>query len=266
VGRGIIIALLLFSAVVAGAAQAPAQFEVAAIKPANPKNDFTSSGPDGSDWTATNVSLVHLIEFAFGFMTRDSRVVGIAPWMRDRRFDIRAKGSVPYQSMSRDARTAALQKFLADRFALRTHIEQRPMDVFVVTLARGDRPGSMLVAAPPECTEAFAKERPAPDVCSRPTWPPGCEERAFKLRGSLQSMLGAFRQIGGFEYPLLDRTGLEGLFNMCLQRYTTDPLGNAGDRIPIRTAVEDQLGLKLTRSREALDVIVIDGASPPTLD
>jgi uncharacterized protein (TIGR03435 family) len=65
---------------------------------------------------------------------------------------------------------------------------------------------------------------------------------------------------------VVDRTGLTGRYDFSLE-YTVDAAsaGTPGDIAVasdpgsnVNSAVEEQLGLKLTKSREKLDVIVID--------
>ena len=73
-----------------------------------------------------------------------------------------------------------------------------------------------------------------------------------------------------------DQTGLSGMFEIDL----TWPLGTVGQAPPgvpqlsplgpnslsISTALQEQLGLKLEASTGPVDVLVIDGASPPSPD
>jgi len=63
---------------------------------------------------------------------------------------------------------------------------------------------------------------------------------------------------------VVDRTGLEGGFDVIL-KWNQDPLNNASDSsLPVlTTAVQEQLGLKLERRVEAIDVLVIDRIHQP---
>jgi uncharacterized protein (TIGR03435 family) len=73
--------------------------------------------------------------------------------------------------------------------------------------------------------------------------------------------------------PVIDRTGLEGLFDITLE-YTParqsatglDPNSNDLPPPPIATALQQQLGLKLEKQNARLAVIVIDSVERPQPD
>ena len=60
------------------------------------------------------------------------------------------------------------------------------------------------------------------------------------------------------DQPVIDRTGLDGYFRMVI-RY--EPIGAT-----LLQQMQEQLGLKLTPAREAVDVLVIDSATTPKVD
>jgi uncharacterized protein (TIGR03435 family) len=80
--------------------------------------------------------------------------------------------------------------------------------------------------------------------------------------------------------PVLDRTGLDGLYDFELAFDMSDlaaraaqsgllPPGAAStpsDNPPLMTAIEQQLGLKLERTRSPVSVVVIDAAAMPVGD
>ena len=78
--------------------------------------------------------------------------------------------------------------------------------------------------------------------------------------------------------PVVDRTELEGLFDIALEYESQPPLSIAGARPgldpdstdspkpPLPMAIERQLGLKLETTTGDLPVIVIDAAEKPTPD
>jgi uncharacterized protein (TIGR03435 family) len=90
-----------------------------------------------------------------------------------------------------------------------------------------------------------------------------------QLAGALSTALSAI---------VLDRTGIEGRFDVSLQ-YTPDPttqtlltksgepMAPAPDAVPgpsIFSALQEKLGLKLEAQRVPVEVIVIDHASRPS--
>jgi uncharacterized protein (TIGR03435 family) len=85
---------------------------------------------------------------------------------------------------------------------------------------------------------------------------------------ALISFLGATQQ-----RVVVDRTGLQGRYSIALE-WTSDrpplPLGGdappPSDKLPLVTALQDQLGLKLESERGPVDVIVVDHIERPTED
>ena len=69
---------------------------------------------------------------------------------------------------------------------------------------------------------------------------------------------------------VIDRTGLQGVFDVELQFRAPEQQAAAGaappasDLPPLEAAVEEQLGLKLQPIREATDVLIIDHIERPT--
>ena len=68
---------------------------------------------------------------------------------------------------------------------------------------------------------------------------------------------------------LIDRTTLTGRFDWDLQ-WTPEPLtpdiSVVPNRLPLETAVRDQLGFKLEAGRDSVEVLVIDRAERPRPD
>src|SRR5688572_28154502 len=87
--------------------------------------------------------------------------------------------------------------------------------------------------------------------------------------------------IGVWDRPIVDKTGLSGAFDVDLQ-WTPDPAqardtdaaaraaaavaATPGDRVSIFTALQEQLGLRLQPARAQLEVLIIDRVERPTPD
>ena len=87
--------------------------------------------------------------------------------------------------------------------------------------------------------------------------------------------------IGVWDRPIIDRTGLSGSFDIDLE-WTPDPAqarstdaaaraaaavaATPGERVSIFTALQEQLGLRLQPARASLEVLVIDRLERPTPD
>ena len=81
---------------------------------------------------------------------------------------------------------------------------------------------------------------------------------------AMTELVPGLQRIAGVERMIVDRTGLQGRFEIDLA-WTADPNSSSDpDRPSIFTALEEQLGLKLKSTRGPVAVLVIDSASHPT--
>ena len=240
-------------------AQSPAGgFETASVKPAEasrPFSDFTGHPPPGS-WRAFSSTLQNVIALAHPQFTTPGLIEGGPGWVRDTRFDIEARmdpATTPTQLQS------MIRRLLDDRFALRTHVEQRTLDVFVLTLAQPGTLGRGMTRALPLCANAREQRLPFPDECAISVsheWTRVLTSPAETLAELSVGLTIPPRDVGR---PVVDRTGLEGYFRLSV-------LGRPGEVVSMSTAILEQLGLKLTPAREPVDVMVIDSAALPEPD
>ena len=74
---------------------------------------------------------------------------------------------------------------------------------------------------------------------------------------------GLWSKGGGVDRKVVDRTGLEGEFDVRLNwPWNTSP--RTSDGLTLFTALREQLGLKLESTRGPVDVLVIDSVQKPT--
>src|SRR5687767_2560849 len=119
----------------------PLAFEVASVKRSPPDaekslNGFTSTmsvATPGGRWRAQNVRLSLLIQFIYGILPE--QLVGGPAWLNVDRFTIEAKAA---GEPSRAQSVQMVKQLLADRFKLRIRTEKRPLDAFVLAVARAD--------------------------------------------------------------------------------------------------------------------------------
>ena len=238
------------------------------------KNDGTGlhRGPvlSGDKFTATNFQVLWLIQEAYGM--DQYQILGGPSWIRDRTayFDIAAKAPA---STSKDQLRAMLRQLLADRFHLVVHIENRDTPVYALTLADASGTlGPKMIRATADCAALRAA---APPELAKTVIPCGYNMQVGRRagRGASLDMLVAWLS-GELREQVLDKTGLEGIFDIDLS-YTPEQLRHhAPDRFPtvdpegpsIFDAVQQQLGLKLERQAGMGDVLVVEGAELPTPD
>ena len=138
-----------------------------------------------------------------------------------------------------------LQALLKDRFQLAVHRDQKTMEAYA--LVPGNKRLKMQKAAADDprdegCVSAYVVGGPNAIQCHI-----GMADLAKELQPIIQEPV-----------PVVDRTGLEGVYDFKLA-WTGRVLLNLGqDGTSIHDAVQQQLGLKLERRKELVDVIVID--------
>lgn len=288
--------LILFVLAAGAATQEPA-FEVSSVKispPPTPRADgsFTVSlyvGPrPGGRWVANNSTLSMLLQAAYDGFRFPGQIVDAPDWATMTRFEVNAiapvtGGAEPTQEQF----NAMVRKLLADRFKLKVRTEQRDADVYVLTRARSDgRLGPRLRKAEVDC-EALAEARkrgetvpdtPPPQPGQRPQCGSsgqvnGAVQRLMVGGMTISVVVGSVQSAVG--RPVIDKTGLTGAWDVDLE-YVRDssnfrstgpdvtPTQSAGPSV--FTAIQEQLGLKLERGKDRMDVLVIEHVEMPTPD
>jgi uncharacterized protein (TIGR03435 family) len=182
-----------------------------------------------------------------------------------------------------------LRALLAERFNLAVHKETREMPVFALVLARSDGSfGPQMRRSPDDCSNAAARGRGSAPAGARSPWDgiscgtsvgPGIILAGGRTMAQIATSFSRLTTTGSsLNRLVVDRTGLEGTFDMTL-RFTPENIPNFGPGGPppglpaidpngpsIFTAVQEQLGLKLDSQRGPVEVLVIDRVSRPTED
>lgn len=299
----VIVAVLPATGFVRAAVQNPAssdaepRFEVASIR-ATDITAFTAGGggrvppigvrmlPNGMNATLATVRMLILS----AYQIRDYQLAGGPGWVDSDRFDISARAA---GEVTPEVARQMLKNLLGDRFKLRAHSETRQVDVHALVLAHGDGrlgPGLKRTSAECEATlEARKKGGAAP-----PSGPPDLQairKQTFcgmSIMGSMSSGASNYSmggvtldrlvnqiagEVGG---PVVDRTGLTGLFDILLEyasqrrQLQAAPPVNAPDLTKdvappsLRDALQEQLGLELETAKGPLEVLVIDSLDRPS--
>ncbi len=261
-------------------AQSPS-FEVVSVK-ANQSDSLQARGGvlPGGRFSVQNWPLYQLISIGFQAY-RDFQIEGAPAWTRTSRFDIDAKApaGVTLGALASDGPpTPAIQmlrSLLMDRFNVKAHWETREVPAYGLVIARGDgKLGPKLLGANTDCAaERLARlarnepapKRPAPTpgqpvtciVVSRPGWFSAGSYPIAALIPHLADQMNA---------PVIDKTRLSGFLDIDLS-YVPDQRGSATaslDDVALRTALQEQLGLKLEATKAPVEVLVIDHVERPT--
>ena len=260
-------------------------FEVATVKPSTTGANGTSFRVQpGGRLTVTNGTFKMVM--AMAYKVRDFQISGGPGWTGTDRWNIEAKaeeGSVSELTLSFDPAVTnplmlMLQSLLEDRFQLKMHREPKDMPVYELAVAKGG-PKIKLSA---DQSPIVAPERGAP-LPPKPQRGGPMPRGAMTMgRGSVEANgvpIANFTQILSQQLgrPVVDKTGLKGLYDIKLQ-WTPEsgggfikPGGPDPDPPPadasgpsIFTAIQEQLGLRLDSAKGPVDILVIDSVQKPT--
>jgi uncharacterized protein (TIGR03435 family) len=175
---------------------------------------------------------------------------------------------------------AMMRNLLAERFRLQVHEEKRERPVYLLEFVRPDRRlGTQLRPSTTDCVAIMRDEAQGKPPAVQPGQmrpcsigvPPGQLRASAVTPSAFANVLSSF--VGR---PVVDRTGRDGAFDIELEFSPESRPGflppepgaapPSGDGPSLFTAIQEQLGLKLTAGRAAVDVLVIDRAERPTPD
>jgi uncharacterized protein (TIGR03435 family) len=238
-------------------------FEVASIKPADisPGGGYTmwlKGGPGTNDPTRIdyhNVSLSDLISKAYG--VEYYQIVG-PDWLRTQRFQIAATLA---QGSTREQFQLMFRNLLADRFKVQLHRDQKEMDRYSLTVAKGGPKFKAHVETPPdEKPQSFGSHTGADGYPVIPR--AGVAFIEGRARGKFPNAgvdIIANMLQERLHSPVIDDTGLTGKYDFDLF-WDMRPASSADNGPDFVTAVQQQLGLKLERKKAPVAVVVVDHA------
>jgi uncharacterized protein (TIGR03435 family) len=202
----------------------------------------------------------------------ESQLIGAPGWMATERFDVNARVEMPPRN-GPNALLPMLRTLLTERFRLRTHTEMRELPAFVLTFARRDkRLGPLIRPTQADCSGTAQPTVTDIRAQARDGWPPcgmafqvsfvdatgaGLKTRLRRSAIAMTEFATALQT--NVDRPVVDRTGLDGLFDVeysYAQPGSTE-IANANQPLFL-VALEEQLGLKLESQRTKVPVLVID--------
>lgn len=249
--RSPLITILLFPLSVLACAHAqPAQpsFDVASVRPSQHEvgpdyNNQVAYSPDG--FTGRNVTLKRLIAEAWHCQL--DQVLG-PPWLDHNEYEVAARAP---EGASREQISLMLRNLLSERFLLKEHSDTRQMRVYELTIGQGGPKIHPIPAGGAAATQHsgfhFRGEmRQFADLLAVQFSIPAAESMSTPARA------------GGSQIPVLDKTGLEGIyeFNVDLGPEMGTDVFTTWKRI-----LEDQLGLKIESQKGDVPVVVVDDAA-----
>lgn len=213
-------------------------FDAASIRlNENPKNGGLQTAP--GSLTIRNASLLRLICWAWGMP--QFQVEG-PDWMRDQSFDVIAKSE---SGGDDDRLRLMLRKLLADRFGLKAHIEQKEMQVYAITLAKGgfkmpeskeDGPPIFNNAGPTLLTAHHVTMKDFAEKVSEPLRRPVIDETGLTAKYEIRIDVAAYMQSTG-------QTPGDGQIDVMAVLFN---------------ALQQQLGVKLESKKATVKILTID--------
>ena len=239
------------------AADADPSFDVATIKP-NPSGAPGLQGltMNGRDIVVRNGSLADLIDAAYSVQTK--QIVNGPGWMESDRYDIHAIPDQPGTPNLVQFRSI-LRKLLEDRYQIKIHHEKRDLAAYVLTVGKTGQ-----------------KLTPTQSKGNLPGFgaSPGTGGLTLHLVNGTMNDFTSFLQMLVLDKPVVDQTGITGRFDNNVTFTPEDwqfnghapklPASTVSEAPNLFDAIQQQLGLKLTAQKTAVDVIVIDHVEKPS--
>lgn len=280
--------VLILSAICTAWVQAPQEpttkalaFDVASIR-RNVDNIGTCS-PDQVEATEdgfqmTNCPLIVAVGAAYvpttgeslGYLVQD-RIVGMPTELSQERYNIDARIADSDAEAWRDPVQrkqmlhAMMQTLLAERCELVVHREMKGKPIYVLVVAKN---GPKLKAPEPGVAEAIRAKHP--DAVGVPGgsgfFVRGVKNGHIDIYGATTGTL-ALLLSGPAGRPVVDKTGLTGIYDMHLDMGQTGPPAADGSGDPgasVFSSVQEQLGLKLEPQKEQVEYLVIDRIERPS--
>lgn len=294
VAAPVVIGLLNAPAIRAqNAAAASPKFEVVSIKPCDPAAATRPMGygVEPGKLKMYCMSVDNLIGMAYltypepGVGTtsvRGEAISGGPAWLKSAPYNIEAKaeGNPSGPVMG----GPMLRALLEDRFQLKLHRETKEIPVYALTVASSGfrlkplpegscTPFDYLTPQPQGLTPAEARAAAA----QRCNWRTGYNYHIDVHAATLDQMAGQLSHLFAIDRPVVNRTGIAGMFDFHLEYAPDGTSGRTGftgnsaepaapppDGPSIFTAVQEQLGLKLEPSKGPGEFLVIDHVERPS--
>lgn len=256
---------VLFFALAMAHAQSTESFDVASIKPSDPSTyGRVSINTSHGDYIAEGVTVKSLISGAYE--VHEFQIEGLPKWAESERYDIKAKTDedppaidaqhidpVKLQVLKEQHKKMELrlQALLAQRFALKLHRATKEMPVYVLSQAKS---GAKLNAAkaPDDFANSGVNIHNGNLIATNLT-----------IEDFTQTLSGQTDRI------VIDKTGLAGRYDFTLDWIRDD---RTAERVPANapvgpslfTALQEQLGLKLSADKAPAEVLVIESVQKPS--
>ena len=165
-----------------------------------------------------------------------------------------------------------LQVLLEDRFRLKVHRETRELPVYTMTVARGGLKTRATKEGSCIPLDLNHSDQPSPNFCDRMTGKLNGDHISDDAYGMSMAEIASRFLANRLDRTVIDETGLAGRFDVHLEfardnaaTNLDNPVASPDSAAPsIFTAVQEQLGLKLSPGKGPVEVLVIDHVEKPS--
>ena len=238
--------VLLAAAAIVQCQSSRTAFDVASVRPSGHR-----VGPDYNNqvsWTAgsftgKNVTLKRLVADAWSLQL--DQVIGPA-WLDRDEYDVEARFA---EGATSTQTGLMLQSLLMDRFNLKQHSETRSMRVYELTVARDGPKIKPASGGAPHASAGFhfhGEMRQFADLLAVQFSIPAAEDPGTPVRA------------GGPVTPVLDKTGLEGVYDFSADIH---PEPGIDAFTGWQRVLDEQLGLRIESRKADVEVRVVDDAA-----
>ena len=242
--NAVAILFLLTGPIAAQENPARLEFDLAVINPAN-ENKITAGSTSSSSFGGDRLELRGFTVKAMvkmAYRLQDYQIIGGPKWFDNDTYDVDAK-SAPGGTQQQIPQK--LQSLLADRFQLVLRRETRTLPAYALGPVKS---GSKLKEAGP----------------GAPPGGFGWGPRMIRSKGATMHDF-AERLADALQHPVLDQTGLSGIYEIDLKFAPVEPNPSDTDPGPsIFQALQEQLGLKLDTTKGPVEVMVVDRLERPS--
>jgi uncharacterized protein (TIGR03435 family) len=223
-------------------------WEVATVKPSDPDEKHQSFRVSGRHVLIERETVETML--VVGYNLQRNQIVGAPDWAKTEDIDVDGVPDVDGQPNVKQFQSL-VRKLMVERFGLKMHMEQRPMEVYALTVTKDG----------PKFAQSKSDPGSLPDQEVR-------GDQGFRTLEFTNVSMADFSlmMLTNVERPLVDQTGLKGRYDFKL-KYTydeehapTDGSAPAG----LFTAIQEQLGLKLEPVKAMAPVMVVDWVEKPS--
>jgi uncharacterized protein (TIGR03435 family) len=194
---------------------------------------------------------------------RRMQLFGGPDWAKTETWDIDAHGG---EASVAQMYGPMLRKLLEERFQLKILRDTRQLPVYILTVAKGGPKLSATKEGSCVPLDLNHMQPPAPGSvrCGSGSVRGNAARTIVDSHGQTLTALAAQGFRADLDRPVIDQTGLTGMFDIHLE-FARDG-APAGDLSApsLFTAVQEQLGLKLTPDKGPVEVLVIDHLERPS--